>query len=165
MPARVTEAEMRRILAQPQVPKKRQRRVQALVAGYPCTQSVFLILPYPPLNNHYFRHVGHRVLLSEDARKYRKVVAEFVQQTWQQDVQRPFNNRLWCEVTVHAPDKRRFDLDNVWKGLLDSLQHAGVFLNDEQIDDLHIKRGLPQKGGSGNVTVHIKGLSRQRPHG
>ena len=35
-------------------------------------------LPWPPSVNHYYRHVGPRVLISRDGRKYReRVVARF----------------------------------------------------------------------------------------
>ena len=32
-------------------------------------------LPWPPSVNHYYRHVGHRVLISRDGRHYRENVA------------------------------------------------------------------------------------------
>nr|DAH86622.1 MAG TPA: endodeoxyribonuclease RUS [Caudoviricetes sp.] len=37
-------------------------------------------LPWPPSVNHYYRHVGPRVLISRDGRKYREIVAGIVSQ-------------------------------------------------------------------------------------
>jgi dynein heavy chain len=44
--------------------------------------------------------------------------------------------------------------DNLLKGLLDSLQHAGVYESDSQIDDLRIVRGPVIRGGA--VIVQIQ---------
>jgi Holliday junction resolvase RusA-like endonuclease len=43
-------------------------------------------------------------------------------------------------VEVYVPDRRKRDLDNLHKGILDSLTHAGVWGDDSQIDDLRIYR-------------------------
>jgi len=56
--------------------------------------------------------------------------------------------RLACLITVHPPDRRRRDLDNLLKSLLDSLQHAGLYADDSQIDQIHIYRSSIEKGGS-----------------
>ena len=37
--------------------------------------AVSLTLPWPPSVNHYYRHVGPRVLISKDGRRYREAVA------------------------------------------------------------------------------------------
>ena len=52
-----------------------------------------------------------------------------------------------------VPDRRRRDIDNVGKALLDALQHAGCFDDDEQIDVLHIERRTVIKGGACRVVV------------
>lgn len=46
------------------------------------------------------------------------------------------------------PDKRKRDLDNVCKATLDALQHARLFDDDAQIDELHVERGDKVDGGS-----------------
>jgi crossover junction endodeoxyribonuclease RusA len=50
-------------------------------------------------------------------------------------------------------DRRAADLDNRLKALNDALEHAGVFDDDEQIDELHVTRGPIVKGGECFVMI------------
>ena len=108
-------------------------------------------LPYPPSVNHYYRHVGARVLISSEGRKYREAVWLAVLEQGRKRHEGPVS----VELLVSPPDKRRRDLDNVLKGLLDALAHAGVYEDDSQIDSLTVKRGRP---GSGSVTVYVDAM-------
>lgn len=62
--------------------------------------------------------------------------------------------RLAVEVEAYPPDRRRRDLDNIGKALLDSLEAASVFEDDGQIDDLRIVRCDVAKPG--RVVVRIR---------
>lgn len=107
------------------------------------------VLPYPPSVNHYWRHVGWRTLISREGRRYRKeVVALLAAQR-----ARPMTGRLVVQVTVHPPDERRRDLDNVQKALFDALQEGGAFHDDSQIDELVIKRGTVIPNGKTIVQI------------
>ena len=100
-------------------------------------------LPWPPSINHYYRRVGFRTLISREGRRYRReVVARLAARRV-----RPMRGRPKVVVHVFPPDRRRRDLDNLQKALWDALEHAGVFLDDSQIDDLRIKRGPVVPGG------------------
>lgn len=109
-----------------------------------------IVLPWPPSLNRYWRNVSGQTLISADGRKYRKAIC------WQAQHE---NWHVWGEkrlkVTIEAfmPDKRRRDLDNLLKAVLDSLTHAGVWVDDSQIDDLRIHRA-PLIGGM--LKVHIE---------
>lgn len=65
-------------------------------------------------------------------------------------------DRLEVEVDAYVPDRRRRDIDNIPKALLDSLEHAGVFVNDSQIDRLLVTRKGRRPGGA--VVVRIAEL-------
>jgi crossover junction endodeoxyribonuclease RusA len=56
-------------------------------------------------------------------------------------------------VIATPPDHRRRDLDNILKALQDSMQAAGVYNDDHQIDDLRVTRSAPQKPGWVDVDI------------
>ena len=67
--------------------------------------------------------------------------------------------RLYVTITAYQPDNRRRDLDNLPKAILDALQHAGVYEDDSQIDELRIGRGLDKE--SPRVEVAIEETERE----
>lgn len=107
-----------------------------------------LTLPWPPTVNTYYRNVNGKTLISEKGRQYRAAVAD---QVLIQRGAKQFAGRLAVAIVAHVPDQRRRDLDNLLKSTLDALTHAGVWLDDEQIDDVRITRG--PIGGMLRVTV------------
>lgn len=115
-----------------------------------------LALPYPPSTNTYWRHVGARVLISARGRIYRREVGQAVllAQAQGQVGRQPLASRLAVTIEVQPPDRRRRDLDNLTKALLDALTHAGVWLDDSQIDELRLIRLGPVPGGRVVVKAH-----------
>lgn len=110
-----------------------------------------LELPWPPTVNMYWRHVGNKVLLSKAGRLYKQRVASAV---LQQSGRGGFGDaRLWVRIDACPPDGRKRDLDNVIKGILDSLAAAGLYNDDSQVDELRIRR-MPCDG-RGRVYVTI----------
>jgi crossover junction endodeoxyribonuclease RusA len=97
-----------------------------------------LFVPYPPSANHYWRRVGPRTLISRDGRQYRKDVKRAVHKQAE-----PIGSelRLAMLVRMHAPDRRRRDVDNIQKPLLDALEKSGLYGDDSQIDLLVTTRG------------------------
>lgn len=96
-------------------------------------------MPFPPSVNHYWktnRRTGH-VYLTKRARDYKKDVFFSVKRLSGHGFG---DNRIKVCLFVYPPDKRRRDLDNICKAVLDSLQEAGVYNNDFQIDVLHVER-------------------------
>ena len=112
-------------------------------------RSLSLVLPYPPSMNHYWRHVGPKVLISREGRKFRTAVRNIIVRA---DVE-PLDGELSVDVGVHPPDRRRRDLDNVLKSLLDALQHGGAYRDDSAISTLLVRRLDVVKDGSVVVTV------------
>lgn len=100
-----------------------------------------LILPYPPTINHYWRHVGQRVLISQKGREYRTAVATYLKSKGVKALTGP----LSIDIKLDMPDRRRRDIDNVLKALLDSLESGGAFLDDNQIIRLAIEKVVPAK--------------------
>lgn len=109
-------------------------------------------LPYPPSVNHYWRRVGNRTLISREGRAYRQRVCAIL------DGKRPdtMTGPIAVQVDVHPPDRRRRDLDNVLKALLDALEAAGVYENDSQIVRLVAEKRERVEGGKAVVRVTTK---------
>lgn len=106
-----------------------------------------LELPYPPSLNRYYRHVGAKVLISREGRAYRERVMSLVRgsETVRKDAV--------CTIVVHPPDRRRRDLDNVLKALLDALVHGGVLADDSLVKELRVSMGCVAAGGAVEVSV------------
>ncbi|MBX3363996.1 MAG: RusA family crossover junction endodeoxyribonuclease [Phycisphaeraceae bacterium] len=109
-------------------------------------------LPWPPSVNRYWRSIplrrGYRVVLSREGRAYRRdVCARLAAHRWS------LAGRLHVRVTLCAPTRRPIDLDNRLKGLLDAMQHAGVYDDDGQIDRIEVERGEVIEGGSALVEI------------
>jgi len=112
-------------------------------------------LPYPPSHNRYYRRVGQRTLISREGRAYRKaVVAQLATAGCGQEP--PNDGRIALAMDAFPPDRRRRDLDNIQKPLLDALEHAGVYLDDSQIDLLLTRRRPSEPGGK--VLVRLSPL-------
>lgn len=117
--------------------------------------QLFVQLPFPPSANTYWRHpttgrLAGRHLISEKGRAYRTAVIQHVQEQFGK--LQPMDGAIKVDIEAFMPDKRRRDLDNLCKGSLDSLTHAGVWLDDSQICDLRIHKA-PTIGGFLRVTI------------
>jgi crossover junction endodeoxyribonuclease RusA len=100
-------------------------------------------LPFPPSVNHYWRRVGPRTLISRGGRRYRDAVARVLAARGAASLA----GRLSVHVIACPPDRRRRDLDNLQKALLDAMQHGGAYMDDSQIDRLEVERGPVVLGG------------------
>lgn len=101
---------------------------------------VKLTLPWPPSVNHYWRRNGARYFVSPEGKRFREEVcnrAKSLTFLFGSDI------KLMVSIEAYPPDRRRRDLDNILKSLLDALQHAGVYADDSQIDKLSVQRCTP----------------------
>lgn len=104
--------------------------------------GVTLELPYPPTVNTYWRNVNGRMVMSKKGREYRALVARIFAGRCH-----PLAGRLSLSLEAYMPDKRIRDIDNLGKASIDALTHAGAWLDDEQIDELIIRRAGYADGG------------------
>lgn len=119
---------------------------------------MILQLPFPPSVNKYWRHpttgkLAGRHLISEHGRAYREAVRSIFH-GWPSAclVHRPITGPVVVDIEAFMPDRRRRDLDNLLKGLLDSLTHAGVWEDDNQVVDLRIRKAA-EIGGMVKVKI------------
>jgi crossover junction endodeoxyribonuclease RusA len=108
-----------------------------------------LILPYPPSVNHYWGVSGKQRFLGKKGKEFRQAVAEACL-----DLEvKTMEGNVSVFVALWPPDKRTRDIDNTIKPLLDAMEHAGVYENDCQINQLHVVRKDPIKGGACAVVI------------
>ena len=116
-------------------------------------------LPFPPSTNTYYRSIrmgqSCRVLLSKKGREYKQDVCHYIADLIldSHDFKIPLLGRLSVHITLHAPNRRKYDIDGRLKSLLDALQDAGVYPNDEAVDHLVVRRGDIIKGGKAFVQI------------
>ena len=113
-------------------------------------------LPWPPSVNHYwvYRRVKNRIcaFIGPKGTLFRK---DAITAVMLQNANIDLAGKLKVSITAYPPNKIRRDLDNLFKGILDAMQHAGVYKDDSQIDDLRIKRGEVYKPG-GKIIVELQ---------
>lgn len=109
-------------------------------------------LPWPPSSNRYWRMWNHRLIISREARDYKRDIKQLYY-TW--PIKR-LQGRLELTINAMPPDKRARDLDNLLKITIDSLESTGIFENDSQIDKITIERGNVIKDGSLTISLSTR---------
>lgn len=117
--------------------------------------SIAFEMPWPPSVNTYWRHTVRGGKQPKDGSKLKKAFAQvyiseqgeryrthaILTMNVQQVPRQALKGRLAVHITAYPPDRRMRDLDNLPKGVLDALTHAGIIRDDSDIDDLHLIRG------------------------
>ena len=113
--------------------------------------------PFPPTVNSYYSHTKRGVYISAKGRAFRATLAESLCK--QIIVDSPIVHRIILTVVLYPPDRRKRDLDNYMKALLDAITHYELWEDDSLIDQLIIYRGvvLPRTGGKVFVSVDEAG--------
>lgn len=109
-----------------------------------------LELPYPPSVNKYYRAVGRGIKISKCGRDYRSTIIQMLKGR----IPYPLKKLLSVKIFLFPSRGRGMDVDNCLKGLLDALQHAKVYINDNLIDKLSVHRDIKVPGGAVVIYVH-----------
>jgi crossover junction endodeoxyribonuclease RusA len=107
-------------------------------------------LPYPPSMNTYWRNFRGRTVISKNGREFREAVIQFVIDN---NIPKFGDKKLKLTLILRPRDKRKIDIDNRIKAVLDALEHAGVFDDDFQVDHIEMIRGENIKGGLLHVVI------------
>ena len=110
---------------------------------------IALTLPLPPTINTYHGFHGKRRYIKPAGVAFRQKVAEIVAEAGFATLE----GRISLFAAIHPADRRKQDIDNRAKSLQDALTLAGVWLDDEQIDELHLVRKEVIKGGMVRVVI------------
>ncbi len=118
-----------------------------------------LTLPFPPSVNSYWRSKaifgrgGVCVYVAKEGKSYRSLVEKIVM------IKRPERfgkEKVRVEIDMYPPDNRRRDVDNILKALLDALENASLYDDDNQICSLSVdKKEVIEKG---KVVVRISSI-------
>ncbi|GIW56169.1 MAG: hypothetical protein KatS3mg082_2706 [Nitrospiraceae bacterium] len=106
-------------------------------------------LPYPPSINHYWRRVGTRTLISRTGRRFRRQVMAILAGEGVE----PLAGPLAVDIELYPPDRRRRDVDNCLKSVLDALETAGAYHDDCQVVRLAIAKCHTVPGGKTVVRI------------
>lgn len=115
-----------------------------------------LELPWPPSVNRLYRATSRNsgkpgVYEIDKAKEYKKEVFVLIKN---KKLEGFGSARVEVDIKAYPPDRYRRDLDNILKAIIDSLEKAGVYKNDSQIDRIQIERKQVVPGGS--VLIEIK---------
>lgn len=111
--------------------------------------EVSLTLPYPVSVNQYYRSIPRgkfcSVILSQKGRDFKKRVSEIAECSIT-------DKPIIVMIKIYPPTKRKYDVDNMLKSLLDSL--IGVaYEDDSQIQCLAISKEEVVSGGKCEVKI------------
>lgn len=107
-------------------------------------------LPFPPTVNHMHINAGGKRFRSKAYVAFCGLVAHIIER---ERIPAMGAQRLAVAIWLHAPNKRKFDIDNRVKPVLDALQRAGVYDDDEQVEELHVYRAPIMKLGMCKVCI------------
>jgi crossover junction endodeoxyribonuclease RusA len=111
---------------------------------------MILTLPYPPSVNTYWRRNGHRYFIAPAGMAFR---TEVEARCLSLGVC-PVAGSVRLSVSLVPGDRRRRDIDNVLKPLLDALTHGGAWADDSQVKALNVVMGDPEpRRGRCMVTI------------
>tara|TARA_R110000822_G_scaffold3036_10_gene13887 strand:+ start:2454 stop:2807 length:354 start_codon:yes stop_codon:yes gene_type:complete len=111
------------------------------------TKKFKIILGYaPPTVNHYWLQHGVRRFLSKRANTFRHDIKGHCKD-------KRLEGFLSVHIDYYPPDKRKRDIDNIIKPILDALQHAELFEDDYQVKKISANRLETITGGSCVITI------------
>jgi crossover junction endodeoxyribonuclease RusA len=117
--------------------------------------SITITLPWPPTVNTYWRRHGHVIHLSNRGRLYGQQVCRIIQGCLHDRLTEP----VGVLIELWPPNRRRWDVDNRAKAVLDALTKANLWRDDSQVRDLRIvDRETIVKGGLCKVTIFKRGM-------
>jgi len=106
--------------------------------------EIELELPWPPSVNHYYGRHGNRTFIAKRGVEYREIVNSIFKRKYP-DME-PIDSLVKLRCLFFSPDKRKRDLGNLDKCLLDALTKAGVWEDDYLVDDQRFRRARHEDG-------------------
>ena len=121
--------------------------------------SYLLTLPYPPSLNSLYKITCKpfpKTYLSAKGKEYKLQIKEYIAKN---NLQLKANIPLIVTIEITPPDKRKRDIDNLFKILFDSLTEAEFWEDDSCVREFHAAYQLPQKPGS--LLMHVEPMKEE----
>lgn len=112
------------------------------------TESIAIELPWPPSLNDYYQPVNGRLIIKAKGKRYRERVRSMIRG------RSPIRGPVKAIIEFYPPDRRRRDLDNLFKCFFDALKY-GLFEDDSEIKIIQAKMNEAVPPG-GTVYLRIK---------
>ena len=120
----------------------------------PEPRSLTIKLGFPPSVNTMYCNNARGRHMSKRGKQYRKSVVDDVFE--QHYGAQGFVGPVRASVDLIPPDRRKRDIDNYNKAIFDGLKAAGVYIDDDQIKELHV--WMMEPGKESGCTVVIEEL-------
>lgn len=116
------------------------------------SNSISLILPFPPSVNACWRNINGKTLISAKGRAFR---ASAITAIYTQLRPRPrvITENVSVIVKMYPPTYHRRDIDNYLKAPFDAITHANIWKDDEQVKHVDITWCEVVKGGRFEITI------------
>jgi crossover junction endodeoxyribonuclease RusA len=115
--------------------------------------AIEMTLPWPPTVNHIWKRGKRGMYLTDKGKDfYRDAVAVIHSQVSMSML----TERLDVTIDLYPPDRRKWDIDNRTKCVLDACTRAGVWEDDELIDRLVVERHERDPGKQGFAVVTVR---------
>ncbi len=110
-----------------------------------------LVLPYPPSTNRIWRKAGNRIVMSDEAKAFKRAVFVLAKAG---AIGAPLTGSIALSMILHPPALNKLgrkagagiDLSNCIKLAEDALQGL-AYANDKQVVDIRVRRGVPAADG------------------
>lgn len=109
-----------------------------------------LILPWPPSVNKAYMPFRSRIIKTKIARTYFDDISEDI---FYKKIPSFGKARLKVLIKCYAPNTAAYDLANLDKILMDTIEKSGLFKNDNQIDDIRYRRMFVKPPGFVQVII------------
>jgi len=110
-----------------------------------------IYLPWgPSVNDYYGRSKSGHVYLHA---RVKKVPVRRASSCERHEGSQVYNGQMVMLIELFPPSKIKYDIDNRCKGILDALEHAGVYPDDSMIMDMRVLKRDKVKFGQIIVTI------------
>lgn len=121
-----------------------------------------LYTSYPPSVNNYYVKTQRGIFISQKGKKFRDTLMQDAHE--QLGGMIPLPEKVRLEVVAWVPDLRKRDLDNLLKPIQDAMIHANLLVDDSQIDQTFIYRGV-KIAPSGSLYIRVSEAAPCIPKG